>query len=92
MCLSPVYSQVSSLMGNKQIRTRIFDRASSMVREHCQQHLSEFFEPAVSELQQQNNARQSQYCILEKAASQADREAPSDVEFKFGFTLNVHRA
>ena len=79
MCLSPVYSQVSSLMGNKQIRTRIFYGASSVVREHCQQHLLEFFEPAVSELQQQNNVRQSLYFILEKAVSQADREAPKNL-------------
>lgn len=59
-----------------------------MFRQHCQQHLSEFFEPAVSELQQQNNGRQSLYFILEKAAPQPDGE----VKFKFGFPLNAHRA
>lgn len=53
-----------------------------MFREHCQQHLSESFEPAASELQQQNNGRQSLCFILEKAASQADREAPTEVKFK----------
>lgn len=88
----PAHCCISSLIGNKEIGTRILDSTSSVVSEHCQQCLSEYFEPAVSKLYQQNNARHSLYFISEKAATQPAREALTEVKAKVGDTLNVNRA